>query len=437
MGSRTSLWHHADFRRLWIGDTAAQAGVALGMLAVPYFAVTALHASDFQMGLLSALGSVGFLLVALPAGALVDRHDKRTIMIGADLGRALLLLTLPVAFWLGMLTLAQLMVVAALVGVLTVFFDVSYQSYLPTLVRRDQVVEGNAKLQASQSVSQGAGPAIGGFLLTRLGPAPVIVVNAAGYLLSAAWLWRIKHRDVPVVPTGPRRMRTEIAEGLSFIVRHPLLRRLIACTALGNLTGSAMGALLVLYQVRTLGMSAWQIGLVDSVAAVGGLLGALITTRMARTIGEGPTVIVTATAMMLLAFHSPLASVLPPIPTFMVGGSAMMAMIVAYNVATVSFRQRLCPPALLGRMNASARFLVWGTMPIGALLGGTLATTLGVTRTLWLMAGLGLLALIPVLTPTLWRLHTLPDHADLQPPVPLEVVDPIPGGNPPQGDPRR
>ncbi len=283
-----SLIHHRDFRQLWIGDTASQLGAALGSLAVPYLAVTALDATPFQMGLLATLSGIGFLLIALPAGAIVDRRSKRRVMIAADLLRFLLLFTLPLAWWFGVLSLPQVMVVATVVGMLTVFFDVSYQSYLPLLVPADQVVEGNAKLQASQSVSQSAGPAIGGLLLRTIGPAVVISANAVGYLVSALFLHRIRHREV--IPTAASRepMRTEIAEGLRFVFHNPLLRRLIACTAIGNFAGSAGTALVVLYMLRDLHLSALTIGIIDSAAAVGGLVGALLATWVARRIGEGP-----------------------------------------------------------------------------------------------------------------------------------------------------
>ena len=410
-----SLIHHHDFVQLWIGDTGSQLGAALGSLAVPYLAVTALDATPFQMGLLATLSGIGFLLIALPAGAIVDRRSKRRVMMTADLFRAGLLLTLPLAWWFDVLSLPQVMVVATLVGMLTVFFDVAYQSYLPLLVPSDQVVEGNAKLQASQSVSQSAGPAIGGLLLRVIGPAVVLSANTAGYLVSAVFLRRIRHREVAPTAASREPMRTEIAEGLRFVFHHPLLRRLIACTAIGNFAGSAGAALGVLYMLRNLHLSVFTIGVVDSAAAVGGLAGALVATAVARKIGEGPSIIVTASVMALLTFANPLASVLPAVGTLVIGGVAMTAAMVAYNIATVSFRQRLCPPELLGRMNASARFLVWGTIPLGALFGGVLATHLGVLPTLWIAATIGCLAVVPVLSRSLWEMKRLPDHDDPTP----------------------
>jgi MFS family permease len=402
-----TLWHHRDFRRLWAGDSVSQLGFSVGTLALPYLAVTQLHATKFEMGVLSALAGIGFLLVGLPAGAIVDRYPKRTIMIIADLGRAALLLTLPIAWWCGALTLAQVLVVATAVGVLSVFFDVSYQSYLPLLVEPGQVVDGNAKLQMSQSVSQAAGPAVSGLLLSRIGAAWVVGLNGLGYLWSALCLRSITHRETTRAAGEHPPLRSQILVGLRFILRHRLLRRLVACTGLGNFFGSAIGALIVLYEVRELRFSALTIGVVDSAAAAGGFLGALAVTRLARIIGEGPTLVLTAALMSLSQFAYPLASVLPAVPTLVVGGAVLMGVVVAYNVATVSFRQRLCPPELLGRMNASARFLVWGTIPLGALLGGALGAWLGVLPTMWLVAGLALTNVLPVATPALWRLRVL------------------------------
>lgn len=418
-----SLFHHADFRRLWVGDTASQLGAALGTFAIPYLAVTALHASEFQMGLLGTLTTLGFLVIGLPSGALIDRLRKRDVMIAADFGRFVLLLTVPIAFWLGWLTFVQLAAVATAVGMLQVFFDVSYQSYLPTLVHHDQVVEGNSKLQATQSVSQAAGPAFGGLLIKLAGASWSVAINAFGYLASALSLLRIQHRETPPRPEERRPLVVEIREGLSFVVRHPLLRRLIACTGISNLFSSVAAVLFVFYMVQLLHLSPVTIGVIEAAAAVGGLCGALVTTRLAKVIGEGMTIIVTCLVLCAVGFTWALSSVLPAVPTLLVGNFVIGAGIVSYNIATVSFRQRLCPPKLLGRMNASARFLVWGTMPIGSFIGGVLGHRLGTVPTLWIAAIGGTLAALPVLFSPLWSMRTLPQHEDV-----AELTDPGPGG---------
>jgi MFS family permease len=405
-----TLWHHADFRRLWVGDTGSQLGVAIGSLAIPYLAVNLLGASEFQMGLLATLTSLGFLVVALPAGAWVDRWRKRHVMLRVDLGRALLLLTLPVAWWLGALTMAQVLIVATVVGVLTVFFDVSYQSYLPFLVGREHVVEGNSKLQASQSVSTTVGPTLGGFLIRLIGPVWVIVINAFGYLGSAGALSRIRHRETPKPVEDRLPLIAEIREGLAFVVKHPLLRRLIACTGLSNFGGSIINALGVLYMLRYLHFSAGTIGLIDSVGALGGFLGATLSTKLTKVMGEGPLIIFSALAFQAVGLMWPLSWLFWPEPILLAGTAALGISVVVYNVATVSFRQRLCPPQLLGRMNASARFLVWGTIPLGSFLGGILGTALGVVPTLWIGAAVGFTSVLPVMISPLWRMQTLPEH---------------------------
>lgn len=406
------LWHHADFRRLWVGDTASQLGVAIGSLAIPYIAVNALHASAFQMGVLTTLTSLGFLLIALPAGAWVDRWRKRIVMLRVDAGRALLLMTIPVAWWLGWLTITQLFFVATAVGVLTVFFDVSYQSYLPFLVGREHVVEGNAKLQASQSVSATVGPSLGGYLIRLLGPIWVVVINAVGYVASATALSRIRHREAPKPAADRLPLSTEIREGLAFVVKHPLLRRLIACTGLSNFAGNILGALSILYMLRELHFSAATIGLIDSVGAIGGFIGATLSSRLTRVLGEGPLIIVSSFAFQAVTLMWPIAWLIWPEPVLLVGTAAQGIAVVVYNVATVSFRQRLCPPALLGRMNASARFLVWGTLPLGGFLGGVFGSAFGIVPTLWVGVVVGFTSVLPVAISPLWRLRELPSHDD-------------------------
>jgi MFS family permease len=190
-----------------------------------------------------------------------------------------------------------------------------------------------------------------------------------------------------------------------------LLRRLIACTGIANLAFAAITALDVLYMVDTLHFSPVTIGIMEMVGAAGGLIAAVLTTRLARSIGEGPTILVTATVFQLATFCWPLSSILAPLPTLMIGSVVLSTSVVAYNISTVSFRQRLCPPELLGRMNASARFLVWGTMPVGAFLGGVLGTHIGIVPTFWIAAVFGCLSLLPIYFSPLWRMQTLPEPA--------------------------
>src|SRR4051812_20156423 len=237
------------------------------------------------MGVLTALETVAFLVIGLPAGAWVDRWRRTRVLVVNDLVRAVALATLPVAYALDVLSLWQLFLVAAVTGTATVFFDVAYQSYLPTLVDGDQIVDGNGKLESSRAVAQVAGPGITGVLLRVLGAPLLIAADAVSFLLSALFIGRIRHVDTVPQRAARRPLRVEIAEGLSFVVRHPLLRRIVACTGLGNLAGSAITALLVLFALRQLGLSESTVGLVFSAGAVGGVVGAVTAGRIARSFG--------------------------------------------------------------------------------------------------------------------------------------------------------
>jgi MFS family permease len=410
--ARRSLWWQHDFRQLWIGETISQGGSQLAQLALPVLAVTALGAGAGEMGVLAAAETLAFLVVGLPAGAWVDRWRKRRVLIGGDLVRLVAFASLPVAWWLDLLTLPQLYLVAVVGGVATVFFDVAYQSYLPALVAPDRLVEGNAKLQASESVMMVGGPAIGGALL-RVVSAPVLIAaDAVSYLCSALFVARIRLPEQAPAREHRRPLRVEVAEGLTFVLRHPLLSRIAACTSISNLFSSIGNALLVLFLLRSLQLSTSAVGLTFTLMAIGGLLGALAAGRLTRWIGEGRIIPVSILVSSGFAFATPLAATVQPhaarLGLVALGGGALAAGSVVYNITQVSFRQRLCPPALLGRMNASIRFLVWGVMPVGGLVGGALGEWIGIVPTLWVAAVGGTLAAVPVLLSPLPRMRTLP-----------------------------
>jgi MFS family permease len=383
-----TLLRHRDFRRLWVGDSLSQFGIMTTTLAIPLLAVRTLHATPFEVGLLTTFQFLAFLVVGLPAGAWVDRMRRRSVMIAADLGRAALLGWIPLAELLGVLNLAQVYAVVLGVGCLTVFFDVSYQSYLPFLVGRDHLVEGNAKLQGTQSVAQVAGPSLGGLLVQVLTAPYAILANVGTFLWSALWVGTIRVREPRPERAPDSNLLSEVREGIVFIIRHPVLRQVAGATGTANLWSSAGQGMLIVLLARTLGLSAGVIGLLMAAGAVGGLLGALAARPLARAIGEGPA------TWISLALSSPLALVQPflernwTLGLFVVAQIGFSAGVVIYNVTQVSFRQRLCPEHLLGRMNASMRFLVWGTMPLGGLLGGALGSTIGVRTTL-LVAAIG------------------------------------------------
>jgi predicted MFS family arabinose efflux permease len=413
---RDGLAGHPDgreFRRLWVGDTFSQFATQVGAITLPLLAVSALGAGEFEMGLLATAENLAFLVVGLPAGAWVDRMRKRDVLVVADLLRGVALLALPVVWLAGVLTMPILLAVATVVGVATVFFDVGHQSYLPALVPSARISEGNAKLQVSHSVAEVAGPGLGGLLVRALGAPVVLLLDAATYLCSALFLLRIRHRGGPVRRSG-RRLNVEIGEGLAFVFRQPLLLRIVTTTALANFASHIGQAMLVLYAVRDLRIGATGLGLALSIGAVGGLAGAFLAEPLIARAGEGRVIALSLLPTLPTLTLVPLAAGQPgPVAITMLATSTAVTGVgvVVYNVAQVSFRQRLCPRPLLGRMNASVRFVVWGAMPIAAFLGGLLGSQYGVLTALWVVVAGQALAVLPVLLGPLVRMRDLP-HAE-------------------------
>ncbi|WP_448627470.1 MFS transporter [Geodermatophilus sp. URMC 64] len=408
MSTPAGLWAHRDFRQLWAAETVSQLGTQITLLALPVLAVTLLHATPLEMGVLTALETAAFLVIGLPAGAWVDRWRRKRVLVANDLVRAVALATLPLAYVLDVLTLWQLFVVAAVTGTATVFFDVAYQSYLPTLVDPDQIVDGNGKLESSRAVAQVAGPGITGVLLRVLGAPVLIAFDALSFLISALFIGRIRHVDTVPDRATRRSLRAEIAEGLGFVVRHPLLRRIVACTGTANFASAMSGALLVLYALRELGLSESTVGIVFAAGSVGGLVGAVTGARFARWVGEGRAIPLSSLVIMPFTALIPLAVVGAPAVLLVLGWFGFSWAVVAYNITQVSFRQRLCPPHLLGRMNASVRFIVYGTQPLGALIGGALGGWIGVVPTLWVSVAVGGLAALWVVASPLMGMRELP-----------------------------
>ena len=398
MAKRVSL-RHRDFRLLWGGQTVSELGSQVSLLAIPLLAVRTLHATTFEMGLLTAASTAAFLIVGLPAGVWVDRMRRRRVMIGADLGRMLALGSIPLAYAVGGLTLVQLFVVTLTSGILTVFFDVAYQSYLPALVGREHLVEGNAKLTGSAQVAAVAGPSIAGGLVQAVGSSATVAVDSVSFFVSAAAVTAIRTPDPkPVVPPGGHpKLVHDIAEGLRFVFGNVLLRAIAATTATSNLFSGVAAAVEVVFLVRQVHASPGVIGLLFTMGGAGGVLGALAASPIARRFGGARATMIGIAGnvgALLIPLTMPGAGLL----FFGVGMFSVSFSAVVYNVNQVSFRQRLCPDRLLGRMNASMRFVVWGVLPIGALAGGLLGSVAGLRPTLWVgavgeaLAGIWLLA---------------------------------------------
>jgi MFS family permease len=385
------LWRHRDFMLLWVGQTVSETGSAVTQLALPLVAVVALRATAFPVGLLTAASTLAFALIALPAGALVDRHAKRRVMIGCDVARLVIIGSVPVAWAAGALTLAQLYAVALAAGVFTVFFDVSYQSYLPSLLARERLVDANGKFGATQSFAQLVGPGLGGGLIGAFGAAGAMSADAISYAVSVASLLGIRAREQPPAGTGSeagkrgkRSLRSEIAEGLTFVIRHPILRQVVACTGTANLFGSMAAAVEIIFLIRVLHVRPAYTGLVFALAAIGGILGGVLAGRIGRWIGSARVIWFSMLVLGLPQFLPALAEPGWSVALYPIGYAFMFFSSVVYNVAQLSYRQAVTPPALMGRMNAAVRWIVWGTMPLGAVIGGALGTAIGIRPTLWI-----------------------------------------------------
>ncbi|MFI2185152.1 MFS transporter [Streptomyces sioyaensis] len=397
-----------DFRLLLAGAAAGQLGAQVTLVALPLVAVLELNAPAFQVGLLTAAETAAFLLVGLPAGAWVDRMRKLPLMIRADVVRAVAMASIPLAGVAGVLTMAQLYLVALVTGVATVFFDVAHQSYLPQLLPKDQLVSGNGALETIRSTAQVAGPGLGGGLVQLLGAALAIAADAAGYALSALFLWAIKQPEDRPRPVPGASLRKDIGEGLRFVFGHSLLRVIAFTTGLGNFFTATLMATQSVFLVRVLGLAPGVVGLVLSASALGGLAGALCAGRLAARLGQARLIWLSALVTGPFAVLWPLSGRGAGAVLFAIGSGVVFFGAVVYNVAQVSFRQALCPPRLLGRMNATLRFLMWGTLPLGALAGGALADAFGARTALaWCAAGF-LAVPLPLLLSPLRRMRDLP-----------------------------
>lgn len=394
--TRPPLWRHRDFRPLWAAETVSQVGTQVTVLAIPLMAIQVLDATTFEIGALQAVEFAPFILVGLQAGAIVDRMRRRPVMMVCDIGRAVVLATLPLAHWLGWLTMAQLYLVVFVHGVMTVFFDVANMAILPAIVPRDQIADGNAKLEVSRSAAQVAGPGLGGFLVQAIGSVTAVVVDGLSFVLSALFLSRVHARE-PKTERGASqphpRIRDDVREGLGFVWHHPLLRPIALCTATSNLFGNIAMAVFVVYAVRELGYGAGLVGLVFMLSSIGALLGAVVSERTTRRFGLGAVIVWPIAIGGLAMFLLPIAPRDAAFPFFVAGFFAYSLTGVVYNVNQVTLRQAITPHRLQGRMNAAMRFMVWGTIPIGALLGGFLGTVLGPRATLLIGAVGGMLAL--------------------------------------------
>jgi MFS family permease len=414
------LWRHSDFLKLWTGDTISQFGSVVSQLAIPLVAILILDATAFEVAALGAVEFAPFLLLTLPAGVWVDRLPRRAILIVSDVARGLLLLSIPIAYAFDGITLWQLYVVGFFTGCFTVFFDVAYQSYLPALVERDQLVEGNSKLEISRSGANLAGPAMAGGLIGLVTAPYAILIDSLSFLLSGGFLATIRKREqIPEKPadgTKPR-MRQELWEGLRYVVTHPLLRPQAMSTGTSNFFTSLAFSIFLVFAVRELDMSAGLIGLAFGLGNAGWLLGAVVSSRLQGRFGVGPISIAAAALTAPSVLLTAIAPASFPLPFIVAGGILGGIGMVVYNIAQVSLRQAITPERMQGRMNSVMRFIVWGTIPLGQLVGGALGSTVGLRETLFIGAAGAVLAVIPLLLSPIRSIREMPSPVDVEPTI--------------------
>ena len=420
------LWSNGDFLKLWAGQSVSEVGSQISVLAISWLAAVGLHATPFEFSLLTVLGFLPFILFALPAGVWVDRLRRKPILIVGDAARAVLVGYIPVAWALGILDIWQLLVLQFVIGIFTVLFDVAYQSYLPVVVERDELVEGNSKLQTTVSASLIGGPGLAGVLIGVMTAPYAIALDAASFVASTAFMLRIRKEEVlpERVEGAPRpKMWPELKEGVAYVVRHPHLKWIAACTGTSNFFGQIGFAVALLYMARVLHVSSFWAGAVFAGFGIGAIVGALTTTRLQRAIGVGPAIVIPITLGSLAGFAFPLAPASFPVPVLLVGTVLFGFGSMAYNITQVSLRQAICPPRLQGRMNASMRWIVWGTLPLGALLGGAIGTAFSLRTALWVSAIGGLSGIFPVLLSSVRTIKEMP--APVEPPTLAEADAPL------------
>ncbi len=418
-----SLWREPDFLKLWGGETTAALGEQVSLLALPLTAILLLRATPLQVGLLTALGTVPFLLIGLPAGVWLERARRRPMLIASALGRAVVLGSVPLIWALHRLSLPYLDITALVMGGLTTLFDIAWQSYLPGLVGTSRLHEANARLSTSTSGARLAGPGLAGLLIGALSAPLALVADSLGFLMTACSIAGIKKGEPPPSGApGPGKagedrpgLRGQILEGLRYVTGHRLLRWTAAATGSFNAITMALNVALVLFEARVLHLSAGTIGLVFMVGNVGFVLGALAVRPITVRLGMGPTIVLSALCMASAPAVFPLAHAAVAVPVLVAGWFLRALASPVFNTNQVSLRLAITPPRLVARMTATMKFFVMGAMPLGSLAAGALGGTIGLRSTLWAIAGFALVPFLAVALTDVRRLRTSPD--ELRPPA--------------------
>ncbi|AYV31807.1 MULTISPECIES: MFS transporter [Streptomyces] len=403
----SGLWRHRDFRNLWLGQTSSMFAAHMVAVIFPLLASVSLDASLFEMGLLSAAGYVPYIGVSLFAGVWLDRKPKRAIIVLCDIARALLLLAIPIAWWLDLLSVPTLLVVALLVGCFSVVADVGSASILPALVERDDLIEGNSKLELSASSASIAGSALGGGIFQLLAGPVSMLINTVLFALSAFFTALIRgERKGAEGSDGTQGTEgseegaeagqsiwRDMADGVAFVTGHVTVRTLVLTTLIINFFMAIAEPVALVFVTRTLDIPPYTVGLILAASGAGALVGAVIAAPMSRLLPLGRLLVLTATLTGVASLLTPLATLVPaPAAVALMVAMYVLdaAMIVVYNINVRSYRSAITPDEMQGRMNATNRMAGMGVMPIGAVLGGLLGTAVGTLPAL-VLASLGTL----------------------------------------------
>ncbi|MDA4113168.1 MAG: MFS transporter [Thaumarchaeota archaeon] len=413
-----NLWHNQDFSRLWFAETISSFGNQFSVFALPVLAILSFDATPFDIGLIGALAILPYPLLGLFVGVWVDRIRKRRVMVLCNLGRMATLASIPVASVLGLLTLTQLFVVALIVGIFSVCFDTCYQSILPILVERKDLIEGNQKLQITASGASVAGPALAGFIYHLIGGALTCAVDAFGYLTASVALFNMNKEEpkkVRVEGSPPPHFFNEMREGIHVTFGNPILRSIAAATATNNLGSSMIAPVLTIFALRYLHYSTVELGFLGTIGAFGFVLGALSSSRVTARLGTGRGLAVSislgATAILYPLAMYGFPFVLPATVAFIIGLSSPI-----YNITQVSLRQAITPDRLQGRMNATIRVIIMGAVPVGSFAGGILGVTIGVTDTMYLGGAIAGFAVLWIVSgPLLGLKHPDPAIEEIRP----------------------
>ncbi|MFG2115854.1 MFS transporter [Streptomyces sp. NPDC048718] len=376
---------HRNFRLLLVGETTSKLGTSVTSVLLPLVAVTTLHASPFTMGLLTAAPWLPWLVIGLPAGAWVDRLAPRRVMLVCNAVSAAVFVSVPAAWWLGALTIGHVLGTALISGCASVFFSTAYSAYLPRLVPASDLMGRNAQLQAGEQGARVAGPGLGGLIAQGLGSVPGLLLDAASFVVSSVCLAFIRTDGPRPAPAPRRRLAREISEGLRFVVGDAWVRAVTGFGAAVNLAMAGLQAVQIVFLVRTVGVGSDLLGWLVSCGGLGGVLGGLAAGRLARRLGTARALLVVQFTASPFGLLAALAAPGPRLAFFVVGTVVLFAGVVACNVVIVSFRQAYCPAGLLGRVTATTLFLNYSTIPLGALVGGSLAVLFGARSAMWVV----------------------------------------------------